>query len=137
MQLVNAFDLVRLHLYGDKDDSAPGNTPVSKLPSYKAMCEMSLQDSAVQAIYNKEQFAQLQADFGAIAPIPGNGPQQTPGDSDGAEPVQGEVIGDDGQQTDPTHGWAISSAMKRQIKQTIDNVLLILNNDPPVAGGSC
>ena len=70
MQLVNAFDLVRLHLYGDKDDSAPGNTPVSKLPSYKAMCEMAMQDSAVQAIYNKEQFAQLQADFGAIAPHP-------------------------------------------------------------------
>ena len=65
---------------------------------------MAMQDSAVQAIYNKEQFAQLQADFGAIAPIPGNGPQQTPGDSDGAEPVQGEVIGDDGQQTDP-NAW--------------------------------
>ena len=32
----------------------------------------------------------------------------------------------------PTHGWVISSAMKTaKIKQTIDNVLLILNNDPP------
>ena len=135
MQLVNAFDLVRLHLYGDKDDSAPGNTPVSKLPSYKAMCEMALQDSAVQAIYNKEQFAQLQADFGAIAPIPGNGPQQTPGDSDGAEPVQGEVIGDDGQQTDP-NAWLgyIQRDENGKIKQTIDNVLLILNNDPRLCG---
>jgi predicted P-loop ATPase len=135
MQLVNAFDLVRLHLYGDKDDSAPGNTPVSKLPSYKAMCEMAMQDSAVQAIYNKEQFAQLQADFGAIAPIPGNGPQQTPGDSDGAEPVQGEVIGDDGQQADP-NAWLgyIQRDENGKIKQTIDNVLLILNNDPRLCG---
>lgn len=135
MQLVNAFDLVRLHLYGDKDDSAPGNTPVSKLPSYKAMCEMAMQDSAVQAIYNKEQFAQLQADFGAIVPIPGNGHQQTSGDSDGAEPVQGEVIGDDGQQTDP-NAWLgyIQRDENGKIKQTIDNVLLILNNDPRLCG---
>ncbi len=56
----------------------PGNTPTNKLPSYKAMCETAMQDSAVQTIYNKEQFDQLQADFGAIIPIPGNGHQQTP-----------------------------------------------------------
>ena len=34
---VNAWDLVRLHLYGDRDEGAKEGTPVNKLPSYEAM----------------------------------------------------------------------------------------------------
>lgn len=129
MRLVNAFDLVRIHLYGDKDDTAKENTPSNKLPSYKAMCEMALQDSAVQAIYNREQAEQLQADFGNVVPI-----SSTETGSQ-AEQVEGEVIGNDGQQTDP-NAWM--SQLKRdtngKLKQTIDNALLILNNDPYLCG---
>ena len=94
----------------------------------------------MQAIYNKEQFAQLQADFGAVAPIPGaaTGPQQgrqAPNSGDGAEPIEGEVIGDDGQKADP-NAWLgyIQRDENGKIKQTIDNVLLILNNDPRLCG---
>lgn len=36
-RLVNAFDLVRLHLFGRLDGSAPDGTPADKLPSYEAM----------------------------------------------------------------------------------------------------
>lgn len=46
-QLVNAFDLVRLHLYGDQDDDAQQGTPTCRLPSYKAMCEKAGADEAV------------------------------------------------------------------------------------------
>ena len=35
-KLVNAFDLVRLHKFGDQDDNAAEDTPVNRLPSYTA-----------------------------------------------------------------------------------------------------
>lgn len=37
-KLVNAFDLVRIHKFGDRDDDAQPNTPAAKLPSFDAMC---------------------------------------------------------------------------------------------------
>ena len=43
-RLVNAFDLVRLHRFGDKDDDAQTGTPANRLPSYRAMCELAVQD---------------------------------------------------------------------------------------------
>lgn len=43
-QLVNAFDLIRLHLFSDKDEDVQPGTVVTKLPSYKAMTELVLND---------------------------------------------------------------------------------------------
>ena len=40
-RLVNAFDLVRLHCFGDKDDEAQPGTPTNRLPSFNAMCELA------------------------------------------------------------------------------------------------
>lgn len=37
--LVNAFDLVRIHKFGHLDEEEPKDTPVNKLPSYKALAE--------------------------------------------------------------------------------------------------
>ena len=39
-QLVNAFDLVRIHLFGDRD-SGQENQEVTRRPSYAAMCEFA------------------------------------------------------------------------------------------------
>lgn len=47
-KLCNAFDLVRLHLFGDKDDDIVPGTPVIKLPSYTAMTELAIADAAVR-----------------------------------------------------------------------------------------
>lgn len=47
-KLCNAFDLVRLHLFGDKDDDIVPGTPVIKLPSYTAMTELAIADTAVR-----------------------------------------------------------------------------------------
>lgn len=47
-KLCNAFDLVRLHLFGDKDDDIVPGTPVIKLPSYTAMTEFAIADAAVR-----------------------------------------------------------------------------------------
>lgn len=47
-KLCNSFDLVRLHLFGDKDDDIVPGTPVIKLPSYTAMTELAIADTAVR-----------------------------------------------------------------------------------------
>lgn len=44
----NAFDLVRIHRFGHLDEESAADTPVNRLPSYKAMREMALQDEAVK-----------------------------------------------------------------------------------------
>ena len=47
-KLCNAFDLVRLHLFGDKDDDAAPGTPTGRLPSYAAMSDIAINDEAVR-----------------------------------------------------------------------------------------
>jgi len=47
-KLCNAFDLVRLHKFGDLDDDAKEGTPVNKLPSYLAMQELAEKDEMVR-----------------------------------------------------------------------------------------
>jgi len=55
-RLVNAFDMVRLHLFGGKDDKAQPDTPVNKLPSFMAMCDKASKDKAVSAELLKDAF---------------------------------------------------------------------------------
>lgn len=45
----SAFDLVRLHLFGDLDEDAKPNTPVNKLPSNGRMLEVASTDHRVTA----------------------------------------------------------------------------------------
>lgn len=47
-RLCNAFDLVRLHLFGDSDDKISNDTPLNKKPSYTKMIEHLTQDSEVK-----------------------------------------------------------------------------------------
>lgn len=47
-KLCNAFDLVRLHMFGDHDDEAAPGTPVNRMPSYKQMCDVAIGDEAVR-----------------------------------------------------------------------------------------
>lgn len=44
----NSFDLVRIHRFGHLDDDAAENTPVNKLPSFRAMRELAEKDKAVK-----------------------------------------------------------------------------------------
>lgn len=108
-RLVNAFDLVRLHRFGDKDDSAAPDTPVVKLPSYRAMCDMAVQDKATVATLNREQHEQAMKDFEGIT---GGHPEDD--DSDWAERLQRNQNG--------------------AVKGTIDNILIILDGDPALKG---
>lgn len=107
-RLVNAFDLVRLHLFGDKDEKATTDTPVIKLPSYKAMCDLALQDHGVIATLNKEQHEQALKDFEGIM---SEAPED---DSDWAERLQRN--------------------QNNTVKGTIDNIRIILDGDPLLKG---
>ncbi|OUQ22153.1 virulence-associated protein E [Flavonifractor sp. An135] len=107
-RLVNAFDLVRLHRFGDEDDSAEPGTPVNRLPSYNAMCQLAAQDSKVTGLLMQERWEKATAGFEAV---------EQP-----AEP-QGE-------------DWRTKLQYnKNGVPQgTIDNAWLILENDPALAG---
>lgn len=53
---VNAFDLVRIHLYGKEDEGKTIESP-TKAPSYKAMLEMVERDPAYQKSRRQSKFA--------------------------------------------------------------------------------
>ncbi|MBY0360750.1 MAG: virulence-associated E family protein [Phreatobacter sp.] len=54
--LVNAFDLVRIHLYGDKDKEDDFDKPITKRPSYLAMVEAIQNDDRYRAQVVKSRY---------------------------------------------------------------------------------
>lgn len=54
----SAFDLVRLHLFGELDEGAKAQTPINKLPSHVAMLDRSSTDFRVTAQLVGEDFAE-------------------------------------------------------------------------------
>jgi predicted P-loop ATPase len=62
-KLCNAFDLVRLHKFGDLDEEAKEGTPVVRLPSYKAMQDMIVKDAQVKKQIASERIIQASEDF--------------------------------------------------------------------------
>lgn len=62
-KLCNAFDLVRIHLFEERDESVKEGTPINRLPSYKAMVEKALKDKAVKLTMGKEQLYHAKNDF--------------------------------------------------------------------------
>ena len=110
-RLVNAFDMVRLHKFVDMDDGVAAGTPGNRLPSYAAMCELAVADSAVSAFMAQERIEAAARDFADAA---------------------------DDSPTPPDAGaWIKQLTINKQtgqIKGTIDNVWLILENDPNIKG---
>ena len=62
-RLLNAFDLVRLHRFRDLDENSPLDTPVGKLPSFKAMTDFALADEKVKTVFAEERKAQASSEF--------------------------------------------------------------------------
>lgn len=104
-KLCNAFDLARLHLFGDKDEEALPDTPTNRLPSYAAMCEFAVSDSAVCSLLNTEKYEKAITVFGE-AP------------EDNANWIALLDV----------------SALTGQPKKTTDNIIIILENDPLLKG---
>ena len=106
---MNAFDLVRLHRFGDLDDSAAPNTPINRLPSYLAMSETATNDSRVSGLLLQERWETASEVF---TPVNGDA---------------GEV----------DHSWMqlLQVSPKSGLpKATIDNIWIILEHDPRLKG---
>lgn len=106
-KLCNAFDLVRIHLFGLKDENAKEDTPVNRLPSFEAMVEMCGQDQRVKRRIATERLEKSKGDF--------------------AEEYVDE---------DPDTEWLgqLEIDKKGNIQATISNVCVILQNDPNLKG---
>ncbi|WP_087064447.1 VapE domain-containing protein [Intestinibacillus massiliensis] len=64
--LVNAFDLVRLHKFGELDDAAKEGTPVNRLPSHIGMCALAREDPECAKLLQLEAGESALADFQGI-----------------------------------------------------------------------
>ena len=119
-QLVNAFDLVRLHMYGDKDIEAKEGTPVNKLPSYVAMSKLALADKTITDRMAVERFEEAQRAFAA--------------GGDGEEP--GSPREESGAPSAEDLAWVSQLTIdgNGNYKKTVNNVILVLQNDPLLKG---
>ncbi len=109
-KLVNAFDMVRLHMFGEEDDGAKPGTPVANLPSYRHMCEFAAGIPAVSEKLALERYEEAVNCFGGEVP-PGTG--------------QGD------------NSWVLelqSNPKTGKIQNTIQNVRIILEHDPKLCG---
>ena len=108
-QLVNAWDLVRLHLYGQLDLDCDPGTAASSRPSYKAMAEYAARDPKVTAQVVADRIAEARADLD--------------------EPMEDipDAASSDWQQK-------LKITEKGALAQTIENVVIILRHDPELAG---
>lgn len=62
-QLCNAFDLVRIHLFGAEDENVSSDTPTTQRPSYKAMISFASENEEVRKILSEEQYDEAVKDF--------------------------------------------------------------------------
>ena len=60
---LNAFDLVRLHRFGAEDESAADGTPVTRLPSYKAMLDLIRADKNCIRTHDADRRSSAAEDF--------------------------------------------------------------------------
>lgn len=65
--LCNAFDLVRIHLFGKEDDTAKAGTPTHRMPSFQKMQEFALADDDVNMQIRVERAAGIYEDFSDIS----------------------------------------------------------------------
>lgn len=112
-ELVNAFDLVRLHLFGALDAEAKEDTPVNKLPSYMEMSKLAIADDKVAGLLSEERHEKAMEAFKENV----SGVEQT---------VEADEL-----------SW-MSKLEKDlnngQIKKTINNIVLILENISDIKG---
>lgn len=110
--LCNAFDLVRVHLYGGLDEDAKEDTPANRMPSYTKMVEVAQEDDAVKRQLGRERLQEVTDDF----------------DFDDAE------ADEDGAGADDAWLSALSIDKKGNVENAIKNAMLIIEHDPRLAG---
>lgn len=118
--LCNAFDLVRLHLFGDKDSGEDvRGREVTKLESYKAMCDLVNADKRCKLTMLDEMRGEMQEDYGSW--------DYSDADCD-------DLIGEGGA---CDTSWVEELTIDPKTKGfecSIPNIVLVLENDPAVRG---
>ena len=107
-QLVNAWDLVRLHRFSELDADCDPDTPATARPSYKAMTKLATEDKRVTAQIVADREAEALAEFDAL-------PEET-------------------SKTDENWRERLKVTEKGAIAQSIENAVTILTYDPRLAG---
>ena len=116
---VNAFDLVRIHLFGDEDQKAKEGSTPTKMPSYVAMMDMLKSDKGFQSARLAEKF-----DLGEMfddEPVEGDN-QNPEADNDGS-PREDDR---NGESADDVHAGSGTASGDRTIHDLFD--------DEPVEG---
>ena len=98
--------MVRLHRFEDLDDASVPDTPVNRLPSYTAMCELATADPQVSGLLLKERWESATEGFSAA-------------------PVTADQAADD---SDDWRQQLKVSAKTGMPQGTIDNVWIILEH---------
>lgn len=107
-QLCNAFDLVRVHLFGDRDDEARGKSG-KDLPSFKAMANMAANDANTKLTLANDQRERAVLDFG-------------------------EELEEDPETIDDSWMVKLARSDSGEIKKLLTNAILILENDQRIQG---
>lgn len=116
--LCNAFDLVRLHLFGALDDSAKAGTPSHKMPSFGKMTELALSDPQVDMLIRTEKASLVYEEFMDVANVSENTAAAAPNRIKEMTAWMAKL------RTDGNGAYMRSS----------ENVLIALENDPLLYG---
>ena len=119
-QLCNAFDLVRIHKFGTEDEDAAPHTPVTSLPSYKAMTAFCNADPETVDTIDAERRAKAREDFGNDEPVSPSEP---------AEPKEKKKTPDS-----PGKWMHRLQRTEKGITASVYNCKLIFENDPALQG---
>lgn len=113
-QLVNSWDLVRLHKFSKLDEEAEEGTPVATLPSFLAMKDLAKTDEKVQALINKDRQDEAKSFFDELGQD-----SHKSGTADKSKDAEG------------SDEWLrlLSRDGKGNIDKTIANTVLVISND--------
>jgi predicted P-loop ATPase len=121
-QLCNAYDLVRIHKFGALD-AGQENQETSRLPSSKAMQEWASQLPELKRVLAQESMARAEQDFSDLTDLD----------------LHPDLHPDKQDEKDKNDGMNWTEQLTREAKSgavaaTADNLLLILEHDPKLAG---
>lgn len=140
--LCNAFDLVRVHKFGEMDADCQ-QQEITRRPSYQAMCAFVTGDEACRRAFLAEHLAEADADFADMGEVAGpdkpdaaqaGTPEQT---AAGAQADTAAGTHAPAHEETPDDTWLAGLGVNRKTGEadsTITNAALILRNDPRLRG---
>lgn len=132
--LCNAFDLVRVHKFGEMDADCQ-QQEITRRPSYQAMCAFVTGDEACRRAFLAEHLAEADADFADMGEVAG---PDKPDAAQASTPEQTAAgTHAPAHEETPDDAWLAELGVNRKTGEadsTITNAALILRNDPRLRG---